>query len=62
MSVKGEDGGDGLVVKYEGDVPQPPIPNTNYASFLLSILEQHGDKVALVSYKKLCTYILFSGI
>lgn len=55
MSVKGEDkedGRDGLVVRYEGDVPQPPIPNTNYASFLLSILEQHGDRVALVSFWK----------
>lgn len=54
LGVKGEDGGEGLVVKYEGEVPLPPIPNTNYASFLLNILEQHGDKVALVSYKKCC--------
>ncbi|KAK4319533.1 hypothetical protein Pmani_009522 [Petrolisthes manimaculis] len=45
MGVTGEDG---LVVRYEGVIPQPPIPNTNFASFLLNILEQHGDEVALV--------------
>ncbi|KAG7167823.1 4-coumarate--CoA ligase 5-like isoform X2 [Homarus americanus] len=36
------------ILKWEGEVPLPPVPNTNFASFVLNVLAQHGDKVALV--------------
>lgn len=35
-------------MKWEHDVPVPPIPKTNFASLMLDILLQHGDNIALV--------------
>ncbi|KAG7167822.1 4-coumarate--CoA ligase-like [Homarus americanus] len=40
--------GNPRILKWEGEVPLPPVPNTNFASFVLNVLAQHGDKVALV--------------
>lgn len=36
------------ILKWEGPVPVPPIPNTNFASFFLNVVAQHGEAVALV--------------
>ncbi|XP_042883755.1 4-coumarate--CoA ligase 1-like [Penaeus japonicus] len=53
------------VAKHEGPRPLPPIPNTNYASFMLERMQAHGDNVAMVdeeargrrTYAELCDLI-----
>lgn len=37
------------ILRWDGPVPLPPIPDTNYASFVLNIMLQHGEKLAQVS-------------
>ncbi|XP_068243128.1 probable 4-coumarate--CoA ligase 1 [Palaemon carinicauda] len=36
------------ILKWEGSVPVPPIPNTNFASFFLNVVAQYGEAAALV--------------
>nr|XP_053632764.1 uncharacterized protein LOC128688799 [Cherax quadricarinatus] len=36
------------ILRWEGPVPFPAIPDTNYASYMLSVLAQYGNQVALV--------------
>lgn len=36
------------ILRWDGPVPLPPIPDTNYADFVLNIMLQHGEKLALV--------------
>ncbi|XP_063849624.1 uncharacterized protein LOC135093899 [Scylla paramamosain] len=36
------------LVRWESNGPLPPIPDINFASFLLSVLTQHGGKKALI--------------
>ncbi|KAK7074140.1 hypothetical protein SK128_027302 [Halocaridina rubra] len=38
----------GRVLKYEGTLPLPSLPDRNYASLMLEIFAQHGRKIAVV--------------
>lgn len=51
----GEDGGDSKkgeprILTWDGPRPLPPIPDTNYAVFLLELMAAYGDTVAVVSH------------
>lgn len=43
-----EEEGAPRILTWEGTVPVPPIPNTNYASFFLNVISQYGEQKALV--------------
>ncbi|XP_045102069.1 4-coumarate--CoA ligase-like [Portunus trituberculatus] len=43
-----EEEGERYIVRWESGSPPPPIPDINFASLLLSIIGQHGEKKALV--------------
>ncbi|KAG7171548.1 Luciferin 4-monooxygenase-like [Homarus americanus] len=36
------------VLEWEGPGPLPPIPDTNFAAYMLEMMEEHGDSVAVV--------------
>lgn len=47
----GGGGGGGRVVEWEAEVPVPPVPNMNFATFMLNRMAEHQpDHPALVSH------------
>ncbi|XP_042217376.1 4-coumarate--CoA ligase 1-like [Homarus americanus] len=53
------------VLEWEGPGPLPPIPDTNFAAYMLEMMEEHGDSVAVVdaethhqrTFSELCSLV-----